>query len=323
MLKSLFVAMILLPFQAFAEEGRLPADLLQISGTEAFSKYVLLVDKSARKLIVYERNSESIQKIDEVPTDIGKSNGNKTKENDHKTPEGIYFFQTKLTQPEIPYETYGKMAFTTDYPNLFDQRMNKTGSGIWMHSIPDQIPLTRGSRGCVVIRNNVLEKIANYIKLRETPIIIYDQIDYVSKEEHNKRRYEMGQWLDSWRSAWESMDINKYLAYYDKNFSAPGFKNYRAWEKHKTKLKNRYKYMKITLSQPFLLLHRDQLIVKTLQKYESNEHTDYGIKTVHAMKTTEGYKIIRESWTSADEKGNLLESARQLTSESQRTELPY
>src|SRR5690606_34992220 len=157
----------------FSEMEKLPADLLQISGTEAFSKYVLLVDKKERKLMVFERNGETIKKIDEVPADIGKKNGNKTKQDDAKTPEGIYFFQKKLTQPEIPFSLYGKMAFTTDYPNLFDRRAQKTGYGIWLHSIPDDVPLTRGSRGCVVIRNNVLEKISSYIKLRETPIIIY------------------------------------------------------------------------------------------------------------------------------------------------------
>ena len=40
-----------------------PADLLQISSTEAFSKYVLLVDKAERKLLIFERSGESIKKL--------------------------------------------------------------------------------------------------------------------------------------------------------------------------------------------------------------------------------------------------------------------
>src|SRR5688500_13013399 len=83
-------------------EEMLPADLLQISSTEAFSKYVFLVDKNDRKLLIFERNGETIKKIDEVPADIGKNGGNKTKRDDHKTPEGIYFFQERLGNPEIP-----------------------------------------------------------------------------------------------------------------------------------------------------------------------------------------------------------------------------
>ena len=298
----------------------LPADLLQISNTEAFSKYVFLVDKKERKLIVFERNAETLKKIDEVPADIGKNDGNKTKANDHKTPEGIYFFHSKLSQPQIPFSMYGKMAFTTNYPNLFDQRAHKTGSGIWLHSIPEETALTRGSRGCVVIRNNVLEKISNYIKLDETPIIIYDQIDYITKEEHSRRRQSMQQFLESWKASWESKDLDKYLAFYDPSFNAPGFKSFNAWKNHKTRIKDRREFIKVTLSQPFMLIHRGQLIVKTLQKYESNEHVDYGIKTIYAQKNGDQYKIIREEWLPATEKGESLDNVK--AAQTEPKELP-
>lgn len=280
-----------------------PADLLQISTTTAFSKYVFLVDKKERKLLVYERDGQTVNLIDEVPADIGKNDGNKEKANDHKTPEGIYFFQQKKAPPEIPFSLYGKMAFTTDYPNLFDLRQKKTGWGIWLHSIPETVALTRGSRGCVVIRNEALEKIQDYIKLHQTPLIIYDKIDYVTKDEHDRRRQELSSWMESWRAAWESQDAEKYLSFYDTDFSAPGFPSFKTWDKHKRRLASNYKSIKVTLSQPFLLLHKDQLIIKTLQRYESDQHADYGIKTLHALKTANGYKIIREEWTRADDQG--------------------
>ena len=72
-----------------------PADLLQISSTEAFSKYVLLVDKSERKLLIFERSGETIHRLLDVSADIGKTDGNKTKRDDQKTPEGIYILQKK------------------------------------------------------------------------------------------------------------------------------------------------------------------------------------------------------------------------------------
>lgn len=285
-----------------------PADLLQISNTEAFSKYVFLVDKNERKLLVYEHNGETIKKIDEIPADIGKNGGNKTKRDDHKTPEGIYFFEKKLFPPEIPFEQYGKLALTMNYPNLFDLRENKTGSGIWLHSIPDTVPLTRGSRGCVVIRNEVLEKVAAYVKLKETPIIIYDKLEYVKKLEHDRRRKELGQYIQSWKEAWESMDLDRYMSFYNEDFKADGF-NYKTWKRHKERLKNKYKYIKVTLSQPFLLLHKNQLIIKTLQKYESDGHSDYGVKTVHAININGKYKIINEDWSASTEDGTLKDAA--------------
>lgn len=277
------------------EKELLPSSLLQISETEAFSRYVFLVDKEQRKLSVFERNGELIQKITEYPADIGKMGGNKTKRDDHKTPEGIYFLQERLSQPKIPFSLYGALAFTTNYPNLFDKRENKTGSGIWLHAIPDSVPLTRGSRGCVVVRNDVIKKLADYIKLGETPILIFDHVDYVSKDEHDKRRLELSSFVESWRQAWENQDIEKYMSYYDSGFKAPGF-NYNSWMSHKKSLKSKYEYIKVHLSQPYIVQHNEQLLVKTLQRYESDKHVDYGVKTIYAVKSGDSFKIIREEW---------------------------
>lgn len=282
-------------------QDNFPAPLLQISETDAFSRYVLLVDKEQRKLTVFERDGENIKKVEEYPADIGKKGGNKTKRDDHRTPEGIYFLEKRLAQPKIPFSLYGNMAFTTNYPNLFDQREKKTGSGIWLHAIPDTVPLTRGSRGCVVVRNEVIKKLDDYIKLRETPILIFDQVNYISKEEHEKRRQEMTNFIEDWRKAWENNDIEKYMSFYDKDFKAPGFK-FESWKKHKEDLKSKYEYVKVHLSQPYIVQHNDQLLIKTLQRYESNMHVDYGVKTIYALKSGDTFKIIREEWAPFNQK---------------------
>ncbi|MFP5519339.1 MAG: L,D-transpeptidase family protein [Bdellovibrionia bacterium] len=283
------------------EEELFPADLLSISETEAFSKYVLVVDKSKRTLAIYEREGAHIKKVEEWTADIGKNNGNKTKKDDHKTPEGIYFLEKRLNQPEIPFDLYGELAFTTNYPNFFDQLEGKTGHGIWLHAIPDSVPLTRGSRGCVVVRNEVIRKVADYIKLGETPILIFDQIEYISAAEHKRRRQEIAQYLEDWRLAWQSMDLDKYMSYYHEDFKAPGF-NFKGWRRHKQNLKNIYSYINVHIYQPYILIHNDQLIVKALQRYESNKHTDYGVKTLYARKVDGQYKIVREEWVPATDR---------------------
>lgn len=288
----------------------LPDSLLQISETDAFSKYVFLVDKEKRKLTVFERNGENIKKVEEYPTDIGKNGGNKTKRDDHKTPEGIYFLEKKLAQPEIPHSLYGVMAFTTNYPNLFDKRENKTGSGIWLHAIPDSVALTRGSRGCVVVRNEVIKKLEDYIKLRETPILIFDHVNYVTRDEHEKRRKALSNFVENWRQAWEQQDIDKYMRFYAPDFKAPGF-NRDAWKEHKAKLKTQYEFIKVGLSQPYIVQHNDQLLVKTLQRYESDKHVDYGVKTIYAVKSGDSYQIIREEWQPFSQKSVTAAIARE------------
>ncbi|HPI39805.1 MAG TPA: hypothetical protein PLJ21_03320, partial [Pseudobdellovibrionaceae bacterium] len=102
-----------------AAPDELPAGLLQISDTDAFSPNAFVVDKSQRKLFVYQQKDQ-LQKLMEYPADIGKNDGDKLRRDDARTPEGIYFFEQKLQTPEIPFNLYGSVAFTTNYPNLFD-----------------------------------------------------------------------------------------------------------------------------------------------------------------------------------------------------------
>jgi murein L,D-transpeptidase YafK len=289
------------PGSHFETEANLPASLLQISETDAFSKYVLLVDKNQRKLTVFERNGEQIRKVDEYPADIGKSDGNKSKNGDFKTPEGIYFLKQRLSQPSIPFNLYGALAFTTNYPNTFDQRENKTGSGIWLHAIPDSVPLTRGSRGCVVVRNEVIKKLDDLIKLGETPLLIFNSVNYLSPAEHEKKRKSLNSFIENWRQSWEKSDIEQYMSFYDTDFKAPGH-NYTSWRNHKAYLKKVYGQVKVHLSQPYIVQHNDQLLIKTLQRYESDRHVDHGVKTIYALKAGDSYKIIREEWGPFNEK---------------------
>ncbi len=285
-----------------SETELFPEQLLQIADTKAFAKYVFIVDKSLRTLFLYEREDSKIKKVGEFPTDIGKNDGNKMKRDDHKTPEGIYFFQNLKKPPEIPFDTYGKMAFTLDYPNIFDIRSGKSGSGIWLHSIPDTVALTRGSKGCVVVRNEVIEKLTQYIQLKETPILIFDSVKFVPVSEHELKKNEIHGFIDGWKTAWQSKSIDQYMGFYDEGFKSMGY-NKKRWQKYKSGLIGKYEFIKVSFDQPFILIHNDQLIIKALQKYVSDKHTDFGIKTIHAVKVDGKYKIISEDWKEANPDG--------------------
>lgn len=277
-------------------------EVMSVPDAEYAPEHLLLVDKSERKLFLFKRNSQGMVQVDEFPTDIGKKSGAKVKVNDHRTPEGIYFFNSHLLSPkDIPFKEYGKMAFTTDYPNFFDRLDKKTGYGIWLHSIPEDVPLTRGSRGCVVVRNEVIQLLSEKIELAKTPLIIKDKVETLTKENYEKRRVQVLDFLKEWKNSWESQNVESYLSFYDNRFSAPGF-NYESWIKHKTKLKNLYKFIKVDFVQPMILRHKDQIVVKARQDYQSDLHSDSGLKTLYLLDTPNGLKILREEWSKLDPK---------------------
>jgi len=273
-----------------------PDGIIALSADTRFSKYAFVVDKTARKLQVYKNDGELLALVEEYPTDIGKNSGDKQKQNDHRTPVGIYFLTDKKTQPEIPFQEYGSLAFTTDYPNIFDKRFAKTGSGIWLHAVPDSVPLTRGSRGCVVVRNDVIKHLSEYIQLGQTPMIIAEKINLLSKEDYLKQKKDYLDQFEKWRAAWEQSDVDTYIKFYDETFRNNEM-NYKQWYRHKSKLKKLYKYIKVSLLPPTILRNKEQVVIRTAQKYESDLHQDFGEKTIHAGYSGEtGFKIIREDW---------------------------
>jgi murein L,D-transpeptidase YafK len=275
---------------------KFPIQIINLSSDERIATNALLADKAKRQLSLMDAESLSKGTVKvNYSIDIGKNSGEKKKRDDRRTPEGIYILQQKKMAPEIPFETYGSMAFTTNYPNYFDKYENKTGSGIWLHSVPDEVPLTRGSRGCVILRNDDIKKIESSILLNKTFLVIDSEVDWVSKAEYEKEKTYAMNWFDQWRSSWEKQDLESYINNYSDRFSSPPF-NKSKWLKHKQKLKDRYSYVKVSVSEPNILQTRKQYIVQFVQSYESDQHKDVGIKTLYLLKEGNTLKIQREDW---------------------------
>ena len=159
---------------------KLPTALISLkSETGTFTPYAFLVDKHARTLSVWQSFEDSVKLVGAWPTDIGERDGDKLIQGDRRTPEGIYFFQTTMDGRKVDYSQYGARIFTLDYPNYFDRLEKKTGTGIWFHAIPETKSLLRGSRGCVVVRNEVIQDLSKFIDLKRTPMLIVNHVDYV------------------------------------------------------------------------------------------------------------------------------------------------
>src|SRR5262249_40158871 len=159
------------------------------------------------------------------------------------------------------------------------------------HAVPDSVPLTRGSRGCVVVRNDVIKLLKGYVKLEQTPVLIFDEVNYLDAEQYQAQRKKFLQDFENWRGAWETQDVDTYIKYYDETFKNDEM-NYKQWYRHKKKLKELYSFIKVQLGPPLILQNKDQVVIRTIQRYDSNLHHDYGEKTIHARLSIEnGFQI--------------------------------
>lgn len=274
----------------------LPSEVLQLSDDKNITTNAFLADKTKRQLYIVQTSTLDQSQFHSVfDIDIGKNDGNKTKRDDKKTPEGIYLLQHKKVPPEIPFDKFGAMAFTTNYPNVFDKFENKTGSGIWLHSVPDQVALNRGSKGCVVLRNDSIRKVESFITLNKTPLIIDNQIHWLKAEEHSLRKQTALNWLNGWKDLWEKQDLENYINSYSDQFSDPKFTK-SSWLAHKVSLKSKYKFVKINISKPNIFNLKDQYLFQFVQDYESDGHKDKGIKNLYVLENAGQFRILREEW---------------------------
>ncbi|MCB0363860.1 MAG: L,D-transpeptidase family protein [Bdellovibrionaceae bacterium] len=282
--------------------GKFPTTLVNLGETDAFSPYAFIVDKSTRTLTIWKYEAGNLTPVAVYPSDMGRKPGDKTVLGDLKTPEGIYFFQSRYEGGQLDFNEYGSRAFTMDYPNFFDLMENKTGSGIWLHAIPETKSLLRGSRGCVVVRDEVIQKITDFITLKKTPIVIQEKVTYITPDDLKGRRQSLNRWIDGWRKSWEAKDINSYIAYYGDQFKSLGMDRGQ-WREYKENLNSKYKSISVRISEPLIVVHDDEAVVRFIQAYQSDFKEDVGEKTLYLRKDGSGqYRILGEQWKSVSKK---------------------
>jgi hypothetical protein len=135
--------------------------------------FALIVDKRRQQVNLY-RYDGYWRMIGKWPCSTGKQAGPKTMEGDQRTPEGVYFV-TRDVGPRFLTETYGSRALPLDYPNWMDRRLARSGSAIWLHGTNRPLQ-PRNTNGCIVLENEVIEKLAPYLRLNRTPVIVVDRL---------------------------------------------------------------------------------------------------------------------------------------------------
>jgi murein L,D-transpeptidase YafK len=288
------------PIAVQPPEGKVPDNLLWLEPSALNSPYVFIADKENRTLSIWQRTTDGIKLTGAYAMDIGKNVGDKAAPGDAKTPEGTYFVQNRLEGSSLNFNDYGVRAFTLDYPNYFDRLAGKSGSGIWLHAIPETKSLLRGSRGCVVVRNEIIQKITPLVALKRTPVIIVNKVNYVAPEELAANQKQFADWLEGWRAAWQNKDIESYIGHYADNFKGE-YKNLKMnkskWREYKKFLAAKYSHIKVEARTPMVLARKDEAIVRFVQDYESDGLKDIGEKTLYVRKNSAGkYEILTEQW---------------------------
>ncbi len=135
---------------------------------------LILVEKATQSLHLY-RYHNGYSRIKTYHCGTGEKQGKKKRENDEKTPEGIYFNTRTFRDTKITI--FGDRAFELNYPSPFDHLDRNGGHGIYIHgSNRDVTPYS--TNGCIALNNDDLADLDRRVDMKNTPIIIGERLPY-------------------------------------------------------------------------------------------------------------------------------------------------
>ncbi|WP_104697600.1 MULTISPECIES: L,D-transpeptidase family protein [unclassified Helicobacter] len=257
--------------EGFLSQRKYWLDMLQNQDTD-FGYYedinfLFISDKASLKLWLYKVDDGRLTQLGQVDSIVGIGDGAKKIEGDKITPIGVYSFVDKFQKLD---QYYGPMAFATNYPNIYDRRLKRTGSGIWIHGKPlNGDRKEKNTRGCIAIENNFITEFDKLIDFKKTILISYEtSLPKVSKEE----LASILAMLYQWKNAWMENDIKKYLNFYSQDFKRADGMSFKRFSDYKTRVfqkkeQKNIDFTKINISPYPNVENKNLFRVSYMQKY--------------------------------------------------------
>ena len=247
-----------------------PRYVMQLSPEQ---QYAIVVDTTRSRLYLYSNDNGKPHLVSDFYISSGKNGSQKMREGDMKTPIGVYHVTSSLPAKKLP-DLYGSGAFPINYPNTWDQRMGRNGHGIWLHGTPSDTfsRPPRASDGCVVLSNDDLDRLSKHLQIGLTPVIISEQVEWVSADGWAAERQSFLGSLEQWRSDWESRDTDRYLQNYSRKVDVMG-QDYDSFARSKRQVNSGKQWIKLKISNvsAFRNPGREDLVTVTFeQDYRSS-----------------------------------------------------
>lgn len=256
--------------------------------------YYIFVDKQANQLTLRSMTVPS-KVLKTYRAITGENSGDKVREGDKKTPEGIYFVEGIVPKSMLNPNLHGPAGVFLNYPNPADRIKHQTGSGIWIHGVETEARLDKrfDTKGCVAVSNQDIVELKEIVRPGLTPVVIVNTemgnpgLGYLPPEHPLKVR------LNEWAKTWSEGSHEEYMKFYDVNFHSRGM-DLHAWDQYKKSLKKNYKYIKVTVENLELFKHPKYTVAYFDQIYESDRYQSRGRKRVYFVGQDETATIVAE-----------------------------
>ncbi len=258
---------------------------------------VIVVDKAQRSANIVEVSNDRpqlIRRFDDLL--LGGNGGDKIKEGDKKTPEGVYQV-TSFIPAEKLAPIYGSGAFPINYPNPLDHAEEHNGSGIWLHGRDDNDPEKRETRGCVAFKNDQISELKGILQ-QGTPVIITRQTTMLNPQEYENRRQHIFDLVDQFIDHWANGNLEALGEMIHPEYHGYGGNSKEAWLKRKANILRHNPERHVEADDLYTFQENsEQLVFDFDQFYCASNLVSLGRKQLY-FKLNEGQlKLVSEQYT--------------------------
>jgi murein L,D-transpeptidase YafK len=254
----------------------------------------MVMNKNSNQLTVRSFDDRKLV-LREYHAISGTNQGDKEREGDMKTPEGIYFIERQVDKARLR-ALHGAAAFELNYPNPVDKILGRTGSGIWIHGVDREERLQKrfDTLGCVAVSNKDVLDLSKHLSFRNIPVVIANDESPETPLGVEPSGGPFGARVQAWVDAWSSKNAQSYLSFYHPEFVGRGMP-FEAWVKYKTRLTQQYKFIKVSLEDLRILRHGKYAVAVFVQNYESDHFKARSQKRLYLIgEGPEGAQILAE-----------------------------
>ena len=227
---------------------------------------------------------------------IGKEFGDKVREGDNRTPEGVYFARRIIDGSKLPAK-YGPKAIPINFPNPIDRLEKKSGHGIWLHGVErdSRVEEANVTEGCVAFYNDDIVRLSGWLKPYQGIVVIADDVSKVNQPSDVKQLQQLTQ---KWYTSWQQRDIDAYISHYhEKLFRYRGM-NLDQFQAYKKRVFSSYKSMTLDISDLRVIAHPKYAMTIMNQDFNGDDRfISNGRKILYWTKDQQGrWKILVEDF---------------------------
>jgi murein L,D-transpeptidase YafK len=258
---------------------------------------ILLVDKNKleARLKTWPENFDQAKDLSKYTIAVGKELGDKEKEGDNRTPEGIYFTKSLILDFDLP-KKYGPRAIPINFPNPVDRKDRKSGHGIWLHGVEHNARIEEANvtEGCVAFYNEDIVELSQWLLPNQGIVVIAEDASKVNQKNDLETVQRLTQ---DWYRSWAARKIDPYLKHYSQNFRF-GSMRIKQFKAYKKRVFKSYKTMTIDNRDMRVMTHPKYAVSIMNQDFNGDDRfISQGRKILYWKRYEDGsWKIFDEQF---------------------------